>query len=340
MPVLNGHGLGRRPDAADPRDRMYAAPRGFPALPASVDLRAKLPPVWDQGSTNACGAYAAAALMQYLFPAVTQGFSRNQIYWLVRKFEGDLDKDDGIQTRSLFKVLQEVGAAPEDMWPSDLKDMFTEPSPGAMVSAGNFRISSYERLVGAGDYLGCLASGYPFVMGFLVPESLDSNTVERTGILPRPDLQGDDTIVGGHDVLVVGYASNFKDEPIFKKSAIDPKLIDDTMLLVRNSWGPSWSPNFRGHFWMPLSYATNPTTGGDAWSAKRAGMEVIVQPPIAPAPETIVVPKPTHPTAEQYSAAFAAARVAIDATGYGGWVNDAKLKPVSDGIANAVVKAA
>jgi len=337
-PLLNGHGLGRRPDAADPRDYRFAAPRTAPTLPASVDLRAHLPGVWDQGETNACGAFSAAALMQFLFPEVAQGFSRNQIYYAVRELEGDLDKDDGVQTRSIFKVLEKTGAAPENVWPSDAADLFKAPPASVAQVAVNYRVDSYERLVGTADYLGCLAAGLPFVMGFLVPESLDSNIVDRTGILPIPDLSAE-SIVGGHDVLVVGYDQNFKDAPFFKTSAIDPKYVDDTMLLVRNSWGPKWSPKFRGHFWMPLSYATNPTTGGDAWSAKRAGAPVAAVKMAAPEPVPAAAP-PAHATPAQLDAAFATARKALDGTGYGGWVKDATLRPISDEIANAVIHAA
>jgi hypothetical protein len=47
---------------------------------------------------------------------------------------------------------------------------------------------------------------------------------------------------------------------------------------------------------------------------------------------------PKLPTPTQTAAAFKAARKALDATGYGGWVSDGSLKPVSDSIATAVVQ--
>jgi C1A family cysteine protease len=64
---------------------------------------------------------------------------------------------------------------------------------------------------------GCLASGYPFVFGFTVYESFESDTVAQTGIVPMP-AQGEQ-VLGGHCVVAVGY--------------------DDTQrrFIVRNSWG-------------------------------------------------------------------------------------------------------
>lgn len=325
------HGLGRKDDTADSRDIRYGATRE-PAqifnIPAYVDLRHGLPPVYDQGMTNSCGAQAAAALMAHLFPEVESGFSRNQIYYSVRVLEGDPDKDDGIQTRDVMKILKDVGAAPETAWPYSDGDVLTPVPDDVIKQAASYRIGSYARLNGANDFLRCLASGHPFVMGFMVPQSLDENDVNLTGIMPTPDLSRD-PIIGGHDVLVVGYDTTFKHAPFFKSSGIDPARVDDTMLLVRNSWGPSWSRKFRGHFWMPLSYAVNRSTGGDAWTGRRDTS--LKSAPFAPA-----VPEPTR---GQMDAAFSAARAALDQTSYGSWVSDDRLRPVSDEIARAVVRA-
>lgn len=326
------HGLGRKDDSADSRDVRYGATRESAQLyniPAYVDLRHGLPAVYDQGMTNSCGAQAGAALMAHLFPEVEAGFSVNQIYYSVRVLEGDADKDDGVETRDVMKVLKDVGAAPSGTWPFSEADVLAPVPDEVITQAASYRIGSYARLNGANDFLRCLASGHPFVMGFMVPQSLDENDIARTGIMPTPDLARD-PIVGGHDVLVVGYDTTFKHAPFFKNSGIDPSRVDDTMLLVRNSWGADWSRKFRGHFWMPLSYAVNRSTGGDAWTGRRdAGLKS------APTP----APTVPEPTRGQMEAAFAAARGALDQTSYGSWVSDDKLRPVSDEIARAVVRA-
>lgn len=326
------HGLGRKNDSADSRDVRYSATReaaSIGSIPAYVDLRHDLPPVYDQGLTNSCGAQAGAALMAHLFPEVDGGFSRSQIYYSVRALEGDIDQDDGVETRDVMKVLKDVGAAPEGAWPFLEKDIL-KPAPDDVIkTAASYRIGSYARLNGANDFLRCLASGHPFVMGFMVPQSLDEDDLDRSGIMPNPDF-AKDPIIGGHDVLVVGYDTTFKFAPFFKNSGIDPALVDDTMLLVRNSWGPGWSRKFRGHFWMPISYAVNRSTGGDAWTGRRDTALKAVPAPVQAVPE---------PTSGQMDAAFAAARGALDQTSYGSWVSDDKLRPVSDEIARAVVRA-
>jgi hypothetical protein len=267
--------------------------------------------------------------MSHLFPEVAGGFSRSQIYYSVRVLEGDPERDDGVETRSVMKVLEKVGAAPEAQWPFDPASILT-PAPANVVdAAASYRIGSYARLNGANDFLRCLASGNPFVMGFMVPQSLDGDDIDRTGIMPMPDFKTD-PIIGGHDVLCVGYDTTFRHAPFFKNSGIDESRVEDTMLLIRNSWGAGWSRKFRGHFWMPLSYAVNRSTGGDAWTGRR-DTALMTAPPAAPA-----VPEPTR---SQFEAAFATMRGAIDRTSYGSWVTDDVLRPVSDETARAVVRA-
>jgi C1A family cysteine protease len=93
---------------------------------------------------------------------------------------------------------------------------------------------------------GCLADGFPFVLGFSVYSSFESDEVAKTGIVPLP--QPNEEQCGGHAVLCVGYndaTQNF---------------------LVRNSWGSSWGQG--GHFWINYSYLTNPNLASDFWTLR------------------------------------------------------------------------
>jgi C1A family cysteine protease len=70
------------------------------------------------------------------------------------------------------------------------------------------------------DLQACLAAGFPFVFGFTVYASFESDYVGRTGHVSMPNWF--ERPVGGHAVMAVGYdnaASTFT---------------------VRNSWGPGW----------------------------------------------------------------------------------------------------
>ncbi len=93
---------------------------------------------------------------------------------------------------------------------------------------------------------GCLASGYPFVIGFSVYESFESDAVAQSGRVPMP--KPSERMVGGHAVLVVGYdhaASRF---------------------IARNSWGTSWGRD--GYFTMPYAYLLDNDLSDDFWTVK------------------------------------------------------------------------
>jgi C1A family cysteine protease len=93
---------------------------------------------------------------------------------------------------------------------------------------------------------GCLASGYPFVFGFTVYDSFESEEVAKTGQLNMPSAG--ENVVGGHAVLAVGY--------------------DDTQnrFIVRNSWGASWA--MKGHFTMPYGYLLDQNLSDDLWTVR------------------------------------------------------------------------
>ena len=93
----------------------------------------------------------------------------------------------------------------------------------------------------------CLAAGYPFVFGFVVFTSFESDIVASTGVVPMPTPT--EQSVGGHAVLAVGYddaTQRFK---------------------VRNSWGIDWAQN--GFFTIPYDYLTNNELSSDVWTIRK-----------------------------------------------------------------------
>lgn len=262
------HFFGRRPDSPDPRDKRFSAAHPeammLSGVPASVDLRSMLPPCVDQGEYSSCGPTSAAAFLHTMFPG-TEAFSRFQIYHGVRVIEKTGDDDAGVETRDLFKVMQLTGAAPERLWPYDQKNFAPEPPQPVFDAAEKYTISSYSRLVAESSFIRCLAMRQTFILGFSVLSSFDTDQLARTGVMPMP--KSADRELSGHDVLVVGYDLHFKNSAAFKASGLDPALVSDKALLIRNSWGIEWGWQ-KGHFWMPIDYATNPRTGGDAWTGK------------------------------------------------------------------------
>lgn len=233
-------------------------------LPQTVDLRSHMPRAFDQMAYGSCGSTSLDAHACFLFPTVN-AFSRFQNYYDVRtKYEGaDPSDDSGVETRDLFKAWKAIGFAPEIYWPYIDENFDQQPRAQVYNIAESYKITSYSRLGSEQDCLKCLADGFPFVLGFDVPESLDADEVNKTGVLAIPESRKP---IGGHDVLIVGYDLAFRSNDVFLRSGIHPDRVSDRAFMVRNSWGTSWSRIMRGHFYVPMSVIEQQF---DAWTARR-----------------------------------------------------------------------
>ena len=240
------------PDLPDARDVMYAAPmETLAALPPSADLRPRCPPVYDQGQLGACTGNAIAAAVQFdrqkqqLAPDFVP--SRLFIYYNERVIEGTVGTDSGGQIRDGIKSVAQQGVPPETDWPYDIGQFSVKPPAAAFADAMQDKAVAYSRLVQSLSQMkGCLASGYPFVFGFTVYESFESQQVAQTGVAPMPAPS--ESAVGGHAVMAVGY--------------------DDATqrFIVRNSWGAGWGMN--GYFTIPYTYVSDPHLASDLWTIR------------------------------------------------------------------------
>lgn len=253
---LNG-GLRRRevkrfgwtPDLPDARDYMYSAPEAvLSKLPKKVDLRSKMPKIYDQGQLGSCTANAIGAAFE--FGQLKQGQkdfmpSRLFIYYNERAMEGTVDTDSGAMIRDGMKSVANAGVCTEDTWPYDVSQFTTKPPGKAYTEAKKHQALVYRRVLGQLHQMqGCLAQGYPFVFGFSVYESFMSPDVATTGKVPLPPRG--EQLIGGHAVLAVGY--------------------DDAIqsFIVRNSWGTRWG--VKGYCTMPYAYLTDPQLARDFWA--------------------------------------------------------------------------
>ncbi len=167
------------------------------------------------------------------------------IYYNERSVEGNVETDSGAQIRDGIKVVASIGACMEDLWPYNIASFTKKPNAAAYQCAAQHKIVLYRRLTqGLDDMKSSLASGIPFVFGFSVYESFESDRVAKTGILYLP--QEHESLVGGHAVLAVGYDDRQK------------------RFLVRNSWGADWGQN--GHFTIPYEYLENSDLASDFWN--------------------------------------------------------------------------
>ncbi len=246
-------GYGWVPDLPDQRDRIYQAPlRRLAALPPSVDLRSACPDVYDQGELGSCTANAIAAALEFnqMKQEVADVFvpSRLFIYYNERVIENTVDEDAGAMIRDGIKSIAKQGGPHEALWPYNISKFRSRPNTRTYRDGAKHRAILYQRLVQTLDQLrGCLADGYPFVFGFSVYESFESDAVAKTGRMPMPKPK--EKQLGGHAVLAVGY--------------------DDASqrIIVRNSWGPNWALD--GYFTMPYAYITDDNLADDFWTIKR-----------------------------------------------------------------------
>ena len=158
-----------------------------------------------------------------------------------------MNTDNGAEIRDGIKSVNKQGVCPEKMLPYNIYRFADKPSAACYKAALNHQVLSYHRVQRTLEQMrGCLAEGFPFVFGFTVYDSFESKTVEKTGKLNMP--KKNETIVGGHAVLAVGYNNTAK------------------RFIVRNSWGSDWG--LKGYFTMPFEYLTEENLSDDFWTIR------------------------------------------------------------------------
>jgi C1A family cysteine protease len=237
------------PDLPDARDFQFSAPdKVLASLPSKVDLRSKCPPIYDQGQLGSCTANAIAGA--YEFDQAQQHLadfmpSRLFIYFNERTMEGTVDIDAGAMLRDGIKSVAKLGVCTEKSWPYDIAAFTDRPGPACFREALKHQAIVYRSVPQQLNMLqACLATGTPFVFGFSVYESFESEDVARTGVVDMPAAK--DKQVGGHAVVAVGYDNAAQ------------------RFLMRNSWGRNWGQ--KGYFTMPYAYLTSPQLAMDFWA--------------------------------------------------------------------------
>jgi C1A family cysteine protease len=235
------------PDLPDARDHVYQLPPKPGPLPPSADLRAGCPAVYDQGDLGSCTANAIGAAIE--FDQIKQKAaysvpSRLFIYYNERALEGTIENDSGAQIRDGIKSVASQGACPEPMWPYVDAIFANRPPPQCYKYAKLHPAVQYARVAQDPVQMkACLAAGFPFVFGFTVYESFESDDAAKSGVIEMPGST--ETALGGHAVMAVGY--------------------DDASqrFLVRNSWGADWG--IAGYFTIPYAYLSNTNLADDFW---------------------------------------------------------------------------
>tara|TARA_X000000950_G_scaffold281555_1_gene378452 strand:+ start:174 stop:968 length:795 start_codon:yes stop_codon:yes gene_type:complete len=216
-----------------------------------IDLRDKCPGIYNQGKLGSCTANAIAAA--YEFNEIKQDEntiftpSRLFIYYNERFIENTTQYDSGANIRDGIKSINKQGVCSERTWPYIIENFTTKPNDNCYKEAAFHKSVNYKRVKQNLEHMkNCLNSGLPFVFGFGVYESFESEIVSKTGIMSIPEKN--EKLLGGHAVMAVGY----NDEKEY--------------FIVRNSWGLEWGD--RGYFYMPYKFIINEKMCSDFWCIK------------------------------------------------------------------------
>jgi C1A family cysteine protease len=242
--------FGWKRDLPDHRDFKFkiTVPHDLPTL---VDMTSQCPPVYNQGNLGSCTGNAIGGAFQ--FEQIKQNKpnwipSRLFIYYNEREMEGTINEDAGAMIRDGIKSLVDKGVCPETMWAYKECKFKTKPPQECYDEALNNQVKEYLRLSPHSLYevKHCLSDGYPVIFGFMIYESMMTDEVSRTGIVPVPNPN--EQPIGGHAVMAVGY--------------------DDSKecLIVRNSWGAEWGNG--GYFYLPYWFVTTPNASADYWTIR------------------------------------------------------------------------
>ena len=251
---LRTHYGGWRRSPPDPRRRV-ADTFGI-RLRTKVDPRNEMPPVFDQGRLGACTANATAAAFEYdamLDGNFTGRLARLWIYYQERRLEGVLDEGDtGARGSDAFVVARQIGIPAETDWPYEIADFQGPPPERALRDAAFYRLTRPYATppLNRHAFKQIFSNQQTVSFGFAVSESFDSAAVARSGIVPMPAT--DEEIIGGHEMLAVGYLKG-----------------EQEYVLVRNSWGSrqtggrGWGLDGSGYCLMPWRMILDPQISGD-----------------------------------------------------------------------------
>ena len=243
------YGLKRDKRHFDHPRHVFAVDRA--PLPTSVDLRDKMPPIYDQGQLGSCSANAFAAAFEYdqmnnRSASHAKPFmpSRLFIYYNERSLEGTINSDDGAALEDGVIALKNKGVCPETIWPYDIRQFAKCPPKAAYGAAYHNKLMSFKEIQQSATQIKtALAQGYPIVFGIMIYESFESDAVAATGMVPMP--RANERCMGGHAIVLVNYDDSKK------------------MFGFRNSWGSSWGASGCGY--LPYEYVLNPNLASSFW---------------------------------------------------------------------------
>jgi C1A family cysteine protease len=214
------------------------------AVSGLLDYTSEMGPVRDSGSEGSTVGFAVADALEYQIKK-TSGkeimISPRYIYYEARVLEGTTDQDAGTSLRDAIRVLRQVGAVAEDVWPYRAGEFSMKP-PKAVEQAEHYKITQSHILNNSTEIKAALQRFGPVPGGFVMYRSAMSEAARKDGVIQMPITN--ELVEGGHAVCFVGF--------------------DDSknMLKFKNQWTQEWGD--QGYGYLPYEYADKFVS--DAWA--------------------------------------------------------------------------
>lgn len=219
-------GTGLKPNDIDERDYNY---RLSGITIDGMDLSEGTGKVLNQGSSNACTAFAVCELLDYVLEHkknIPWSFKSSKLFtWYYSRLEeGTEDKNAGVQLRNVFKTINKYGFVQEVQYPFN-KNWYIIPPAEVNIAGSFFKLylgtipkyyaiptnkTNFSKLIS-----NCLTNNTPIVFGFPIHDEFINTKQSNSEI---NNLTG--KFRGYHAMLITGERDNH--------------------YIIKNSWGNMW----------------------------------------------------------------------------------------------------
>lgn len=255
------HAYGWIRQIQDHNDLHFSAPSPVvpTILPSFRDLHPYGPPIFDQGKEGSCTANMGSRLVYHaaVASATRRVFvpSRDGLYAQTLKIEDNFGWDAGASIRATLKAIAKFGIWPEGEPDNPANQEYTgegyrtEPSEASLAFGLDHQGLVYRDVRQKLDQLrAALYLGLPIGFGLSVCESMESDKVAESGIIPIPEKG--EKVLGGHALTIEGYTD------------IQYGWIPPRHFFGPNSWG-NWGRE--GYFAISYEHMLNSEHCSDFW---------------------------------------------------------------------------
>ena len=232
-------------DRPDSRDRSFSLVA--PAMAAAARSAAgtdhiihDLAPVVDQLSLSSCVANATTNALEILMglqdPSSVVQLSRLAVYWNARAYTQATGQDAGTYVRDAVDSLKKLGVCREDVWPYDVREVFSQPPIRSYQESLDNKVEAYYSVdLDGSDRLDAIElavrADHPVVFGTMVSDDFERYFNRSDVVWDAPS-----SWVGGHALVASGV-----------------RYVDgERQFLIKNSWSSSWGDG--GRTWFKESY--------------------------------------------------------------------------------------